>query len=123
MGIGWKEAPAGSGGGGPCGEPAGPFGLISGHAYGILGMFISKSTGKKFLKIRNPHAGNEWQGPWSDNSKEIQNNPLVLDEAEMTKKDDGIFLMAIEDVIAYGEGLEGVDCFDKLPAHRAVIAL
>jgi hypothetical protein len=42
LGIGWKEAPFGSGGGGPCGEPAGPFGLISGHAYGILGLYKSK---------------------------------------------------------------------------------
>ncbi len=42
LGIGWKEAPEGSGGGGPCGEPAGPFGLISGHAYGILGLYKSR---------------------------------------------------------------------------------
>jgi hypothetical protein len=123
MGIGWKEAPEGTGGGGPCGEPAGPYGLISGHAYGILGLYSSQSTGKKFLKIRNPHAGNEWQGPWSDESKEIKTYPAVLEETRMKKADDGIFLMVIEDVIKYGEGLEGVDCFDKLPAHRTVVPL
>ena len=44
LGIGWKEAPFGSAGGGPCGEPAGPFGLISGHAYGILGLYASRSV-------------------------------------------------------------------------------
>jgi hypothetical protein len=43
MGVGWKEAPE-AGGGGPCGEPAGPFGLIAGHAYGILGLYNSRST-------------------------------------------------------------------------------
>ncbi len=32
LGIGWIEVPE-TGAGGPCGEPAGPFGLISG-AYG-----------------------------------------------------------------------------------------
>ena len=118
MGIGWKEAP-GAGGGGPCGEPAAPFGLIGGHAYGILGLYKSKSTGKRFVKIRNPHATNEWQGPWSDNSAELRAHPRVLAECGIDAvADDGIFLMCIEDVVEYGEGLEGVDCFEDMPPGR-----
>ena len=62
LGISFKKGPEGCGAGGPCGEPAGHFGLISGHAYGVLGLYKSQSTGLRFLKIRNPHATNEWQG-------------------------------------------------------------
>ena len=51
--------------------------MQAGHAYGILGIFVSPSTGLRFLKIRNPHATNEWTGPWSDNSRELSENPAV----------------------------------------------
>ena len=73
LGVSFKEAPSGTGG--PCGEPPGFFGLISGHAYGVLGLYKSRSTGLRFVKIRNPHATNEWKGPWSDDSQEIKDNP------------------------------------------------
>jgi hypothetical protein len=120
MGIGWKEAPE-AGVGGPCGEPAAPFGLIAGHAYGILGLYKSRSTGLRFVKIRNPHATNEWKGPWSDVSEELRLNPQVLRECDIDAvEDDGIFLMRIADVIRYGEGLEGVDGFDHQPKGRLV---
>ena len=60
-------------------------------------------------------------GPWSDNSDEIKNNPAVLKETNSSVADDGEFLMTVEDVTKYGEGLEGVDCFETLPKDRTKI--
>jgi hypothetical protein len=57
------------------------------------------------------------QGPWSDKSEEIQQHPEFLRRAGMEDKDDGIFLISIEDVARLGEGpLEGVDCFEEKQA-------
>jgi hypothetical protein len=115
LGIGWVACPN-AGAGGPCGEPAGPYGLISGHSYSILGLHASESTGLRFVKIRNPHAANEWQGPWSDNSEELRAHPQVRAEVALADDEageDGVFIMEIGDVVRYGDGLEGVDCFNR----------
>ena len=40
-------------------------GLVSSHAYTLVGCFEYK--GNKLVKIRNPHGQGEWQGAWSDN--------------------------------------------------------
>jgi hypothetical protein len=120
---------------------------------------MSRSTGLRFVKIRNPHATNEWQGPWSDDSEELKEHPRVKREREVAAggegerergrerqsgekraltrdllfqvlaecgisavADDGIFLMTVEDVAKYGNGLEGVDCFKTMPAGRKKVA-
>ncbi len=49
----------------------------AGHAYGVLKLVVSESTGLRFFEIRNLHASNESTGPWSDNSKELSDNPAV----------------------------------------------
>ena len=121
MAISWKVEPI-AGGGGPCGEPAAAFGLIAQHAYGILGLYKSASTGLRFVKIRNPHACNEWQGPWSDNSREVKDHPLVLGECDIEEsKNDGVFLMCINDVVKHALHLEGIQCFQKVPPGRRIM--
>ena len=50
-------------------------GLIQGHAYSLLSIEdVETKNGKKCLvRIRNPHGGTEWNGAWSDHSKEWDN--------------------------------------------------
>jgi hypothetical protein len=43
-------------------------GLIGNHAYSVLRAVEHK--GKKFVVVRNPWGDTEWNGPWSDGSKE-----------------------------------------------------
>ena len=45
----------------------------------------------------------------------------MLKETNSSVADDGEFLMTVEDVTKYGEGLEGVDCFETLPKDRTKI--
>ncbi|MCQ2820705.1 MAG: calpain family cysteine protease [archaeon] len=76
-------------------------GIIGGHAYTLLDTYtLKRSTGTvRMLKIRNPHATNEWTGAWSDSSStwtKIQKETLGLEIG-----DDGIFFMQLEDFIKY----------------------
>ena len=52
------------------------------------------------MKIRNPHARTEWDGPWCDGSEEWNH---VLDEEKdrinYTNKDDGGFWMSFKDYV------------------------
>lgn len=54
-------------------------GLISGHAYSLLDLIdIGKA---KLVRIRNPWGSaepTEWNGAWSDNSKELVENLKVI---------------------------------------------
>lgn len=50
-------------------------GLFSGHAYGLLDTIRLRNY--KLVRIRNPWGSDnpaEWNGPWSDNSKELIQN-------------------------------------------------
>ena len=42
-------------------------GLITGHAYSILKMVVTK-CGKQFVQVRNPWGEHEWNGEYSDKS-------------------------------------------------------
>lgn len=53
-----------------------PCGLLLNHAYSLLGVFEIDSKEKKGEKIRlvllrNPWGKKEWEGSWSNNSKEM----------------------------------------------------
>ncbi|XP_040001854.1 calpain-9 [Xiphias gladius] len=75
-------------------------GLVKGHAYSITGLEEVNVRGQKvqLIRIRNPWGQVEWNGPWSDNSREWN----YVDRAEKTRilqnsRDDGEFWMEFED--------------------------
>lgn len=97
-------------------EGEGPLGLVKGHAYSITGMRSialnppggkgksskhKKTSNKKdadtkgiqLLRIRNPWGDStEWQGPWSDGSKEWgQFDDSILKQFDITFSADGEF--------------------------------
>jgi len=41
-------------------------GLVDGHAYSIIAVFMSEDESTKLLRIRNPWGKFEWDGAWSD---------------------------------------------------------
>ncbi|XP_056136857.1 calpain-9 [Lampris incognitus] len=75
-------------------------GLVKGHAYSITGLEEVKYRGGKvkLIRIRNPWGQVEWNGPWSDKSREWD----LVDRAEKMRilqnsTDDGEFWMEFED--------------------------
>ncbi|KAK5615365.1 Calpain-9 [Crenichthys baileyi] len=75
-------------------------GLVKGHAYSITGLEEVHFRGQKvkLIRIRNPWGQVEWNGCWSDNSREWD----YVDKAEKTRilqnaTDDGEFWMEFED--------------------------
>ena len=88
-------------------------GLISGHAYALLKAFeIPKPVSKKerktsrLLLLKNPWGVKEWNGKWSDNSKEVEQNAQLILNALKVKlpkqkqeniSEDGRFLISFSD--------------------------
>uniref|UniRef100_A0A3Q3X1P9 Uncharacterized protein n=1 Tax=Mola mola TaxID=94237 RepID=A0A3Q3X1P9_MOLML len=75
-------------------------GLVKGHAYSITGVIPTVTAGRtvQLIRIRNPWGQVEWNGPWSDNSREWS----YVDAAEKKRilqnsTDDGEFWMEFED--------------------------
>ncbi|XP_041838766.1 calpain-9 isoform X2 [Melanotaenia boesemani] len=74
-------------------------GLVKGHAYSITGLEEVNFRGQtiKLIRIRNPWGQVEWNGPWSDNSREWD----YIDKSEKNRilqiSDDGEFWMEFED--------------------------
>ncbi|XP_062296960.1 calpain-3 isoform X1 [Scomber scombrus] len=78
-------------------------GLVKGHAYSVTAVEECKSSQHKetkvrLVRLRNPWGQVEWNGPWSDNSKEW----ATLSKAEKEKlqhqsAEDGEFWMSFED--------------------------
>ncbi|EOD43606.1 putative calpain family cysteine protease protein [Neofusicoccum parvum UCRNP2] len=93
---------------GPPGSDVGSrIGLAYGHAYSILKAVEveDESGGKvKLVRIRNPwgHKDStgegEWNGPWSDGSKEW--TPYWLSKLDYKFDDDGMFWMSYEDMLS-----------------------
>eukprot|EP01052_Picozoa_sp_SAG31_P025661 SAG31_NODE_2262_length_6062_cov_12.422774_5_plen_463_part_00 len=97
----------------PDGYTADPdsYGLLKGHAYGILDCreLSSNSVTARLVRIRNPWGFREWGGNWSDNADEWQQdmgdgqtalaalNSTLPQDAPYTFGDDGTFWMDIED--------------------------
>jgi hypothetical protein len=73
-------------------------GLVGHHAYAILKV---KILGKrhKLLCLRNPWGYKEWNGAWSDDSKEWTEE--YKKEVSHVEKDDGLFWMSFEDFTKY----------------------
>uniref|UniRef100_UPI0037E96849 calpain-9 n=1 Tax=Semicossyphus pulcher TaxID=241346 RepID=UPI0037E96849 len=75
-------------------------GLVKGHAYSITGLEEVNHRGRKvqLIRVRNPWGQVEWNGPWSDKSREWG----YIDQAEKTRilqnsTDDGEFWMEFDD--------------------------
>ncbi len=77
-----------------CGTPAwydpyteGRDGIQGGHAYSVLRAVEYK--GEKLVLLKNPWGQSEWNGPWSDGSKEWKADSIK--DLGHTFGDDGIF--------------------------------
>ncbi|VDK76567.1 unnamed protein product [Litomosoides sigmodontis] len=85
-------------------------GLVKGHAYSITGMKMvsGKYVSIPLLRIRNPWGNeHEWNGAWSDNSKEWKNiSQQERDEMGLVFAHDGEFWMSFNDFLRYFEKME-----------------
>ncbi|XP_063803907.1 calpain-3 isoform X5 [Pseudophryne corroboree] len=75
-------------------------GLVKGHAYSVTGVEETpfKREKVKLVRLRNPWGQIEWNGSWSDNSKEW----TVIEKSEKSRlqhqiKEDGEFWMSFDD--------------------------
>ncbi|KAG8560822.1 hypothetical protein GDO81_015144, partial [Engystomops pustulosus] len=75
-------------------------GLVKGHAYSVTGVEETTFKGDKvkLVRLRNPWGQVEWNGSWSDNSKEW----TIIDKSEKSRlqhqiKEDGEFWMSFAD--------------------------
>uniref|UniRef100_A0A671WYD1 Calpain-3 n=1 Tax=Sparus aurata TaxID=8175 RepID=A0A671WYD1_SPAAU len=77
-------------------------GLVKGHAYSVTAVeevkLVHKEAKVRLVRLRNPWGQVEWNGPWSDNSKEW----ATLSKSEKEKlqhqsAEDGEFWMSFED--------------------------
>uniref|UniRef100_A0AAQ5ZYU7 Calpain-3 n=1 Tax=Amphiprion ocellaris TaxID=80972 RepID=A0AAQ5ZYU7_AMPOC len=71
-------------------------GLVKGHAYSVTA--VEEESKVRLVRLRNPWGQVEWNGPWSDNSKEW----ATLSKSEKEKlqhqsAEDGEFWMSFED--------------------------
>uniref|UniRef100_A0A8C6LIJ1 Calpain-3 n=1 Tax=Nothobranchius furzeri TaxID=105023 RepID=A0A8C6LIJ1_NOTFU len=73
-------------------------GLVKGHAYSVTAVDEHKDSKVRLVRLRNPWGQVEWNGPWSDNSKEW--TTLSKDEKDKLQHqsaEDGEFWMSFED--------------------------
>ncbi|KAF8687915.1 Cysteine proteinase, partial [Rhizoctonia solani] len=86
-------------------------GLVPKHAYSVLEAL--EVNGKRFLRMRNPWGQSEWNGPWSDGSKEWTPEWLArLPELRHKFGDDGEFLMEYKDFLKAWATIERSRLFD-----------
>ncbi|XP_067649182.1 calpain-11-like [Haliotis asinina] len=77
-------------------------GLVGGHAYSLTGAYVvTRRDGEKvpLVRIRNPYGSHEWQGKWSDRSREW--GELSEGIQILRKKNDGEFWINLEDFLHY----------------------
>ncbi|KAJ7988804.1 hypothetical protein DPEC_G00313000 [Dallia pectoralis] len=78
-------------------------GLVKGHAYSVTGVEECKHSQHKeskvrLVRLRNPWGQVEWNGPWSDNSKEwVSLSKAEKDKLHHQSAEDGEFWMSFED--------------------------
>ena len=99
-------------------------GLVYGHAYSIVDTCVVDGT-YRLVCIRNTWGRKEWQGDWSDKSPIFtpERKEQVRSQTQYWKgvKNDGIFLMAIEDFVQQYEIIYFTDLVDDLYGHSAVV--
>ncbi|XP_064809139.1 calpain-3-like isoform X3 [Oncorhynchus masou masou] len=78
-------------------------GLVKGHAYSVTAVEECKQSQHKaskvrLVRLRNPWGQVEWNGPWSDNSKEwVSLSKGEKDQLQHQSAEDGEFWMSFED--------------------------
>ncbi|KAF9529626.1 hypothetical protein CPB83DRAFT_260593 [Crepidotus variabilis] len=87
-------------------------GLVPLHAYSVLR--VQECRGKRFLVVRNPWGKFEWNGPWSDGSKEWTGEWIgVLKELGHNLGDDGTFVMEYKDFLSHWQTIQSTTLFDS----------
>lgn len=87
-------------------------GIITAHAYSVTD--VLEVNGKRFVRLRNPWGESEWQGAWSDGSKEWTKEWLErLPELKHQFGDDGEFLMEYKDFLKTWTLIERSRLFDS----------
>lgn len=80
-------------------EKARADGLIELHAYSLIQ--CREVAGKSLVQLRNPWGGaHEWNGAWSDESPQWDDNDAVFEELHPNEADDGMFWMSKEDFMS-----------------------
>lgn len=74
------------------GENKNDTGIISGHAYTLVGAF-RLPNGDEVVKLRNPWGSGEWTGDYSDKSSKW--TPQLKQQMGWSNEDDGIFFMPV----------------------------
>ena len=67
-------------------------GIVPGHAYTLIAAKVitnKEGAEERLVKLRNPWKKGEWNGRYSDKSKEW--TPSLKKELKWTDEDDGIF--------------------------------
>jgi len=77
------------------GTRSGGNGIIGGHAYTVLRQ-IQVGEGPKLMEVRNPWAGFEWKGDYSDNS-DLWTEALKEDYGFSEVRNDGVFFISYDD--------------------------
>ncbi|XP_072545600.1 calpain-3 isoform X2 [Salminus brasiliensis] len=78
-------------------------GLVKGHAYSVTAVEECKQNAQKeskvrLVRLRNPWGQVEWNGPWSDNSKEWATiSKSEKDKLQHQNAEDGEFWMSFDD--------------------------
>jgi len=85
-------------------------GLISGHAYGLMGLV--EAHGNQLVQLRNPWGSDEWKGAWSTGSKEWTEDMKTACK-EGKEHDQGTFWISRKDFFANYGSCQGVRNFDK----------
>lgn len=77
-------------------------GLLGGHAYSVTDLEEINHNGRqeRLLRIRNPWGDTEWNGAWSDNSKELKSlTQTEKKQLNIVLEDDGEFWMSFNDFL------------------------
>ncbi|KAG8994996.1 hypothetical protein FRB94_009526 [Tulasnella sp. JGI-2019a] len=88
-------------------------GIMTNHAYGIIKAVEFREM--RFLRIRNPWGQGEWNGAWSDGSKEwnVEWGTELLKALDYQFGDDGEFIMEYSDFLETWGIIERSRLFDE----------
>ncbi|VDO28898.1 unnamed protein product [Onchocerca flexuosa] len=100
-------------------------GLVKGHAYAVTAVrfielnakshssFFATVERQMMIRLQNPWGEKEWNGPWSDGSKEwTQVTDALIKELDITVEEDGEFWMPWNEFIHYFTDLSVCQLFN-----------